>query len=68
VEDILLAVVGLNDLWFAMPLVVALSLVYAATRHELMVPILTHAVRIGLWIVVFMVVIFLILLLLSWWL
>ena len=67
-EDILLAVVGLNDLWFTMPLVVALSLVYAATRHELMVPILTHAVRIGLWIIVFMVVIFLILLLLSWWL
>jgi len=67
-ENLLLAVLGINDLWFTLPLIVAISLVYSATRHELMAPTLTHAVRIAIWIVVFMVVIFLILLLVSWWL
>ena len=28
--------------WFAIPLIIAISLVYAATRHELMEPILIH--------------------------
>ena len=50
-----------NDLWFALPLVIAVSLVYAATRHESMDPILRHAVRIGTWIVGFMVVVFVVL-------
>lgn len=50
----LLAVV---NLWYAVPLVVSVSLVCAATRHEQMGPILSHAVRFGLWIVVFMVVV-----------
>lgn len=53
-ENILLAVAGINDLWYALPLVVAVSLVYAATRHELMQPILRHALRVGVWIVGFM--------------
>lgn len=47
----LLAVVSL---WYAVPLIVSVSLVCAATRHEQMGPILNHAVRFGLWIVVFM--------------
>lgn len=42
-------------LWYAVPLIVSVSLVCAATRHEEMGPILNHAVRFGLWIVVFMV-------------
>jgi hypothetical protein len=33
------------------------SLVCAATRHEDMGPIMSHAVRFGGWIVVFMVVV-----------
>ena len=48
----LLAVV--NDLWFAVPLVVAISLVYQATRHERMSEILGGALRFGGWIAVFM--------------
>ena len=56
-----------NDMWFAVPLVVAVSLVYAATRHEQAVPILQHALRIGLWIAGFMAFFFVVLLAISWW-
>jgi len=62
-----LASLLINDLWYALPLVVAVSLVYAATRHEFMQPILVHAVRIAGWIVGFMAVVLAILLLMSWW-
>jgi len=57
---------GTNDLWYALPLIVSVSLVYAATRHEDMGPILVHSLRIGVWICGFMAVIFVVLLLLSW--
>jgi hypothetical protein len=43
-------------LWYALPLVVSVSLVCAATRHELMRPIMHHAVRFGAWVVAFMAV------------
>jgi hypothetical protein len=49
------------------PLLIAVSLVYGATRHELLVPILHHAWRTAVWMLVFMGVIFLILLALEWW-
>ncbi len=54
-----------NDWWYAVPLVIAVSLVYAATRHEQIVPILRHAVRVALWIVGFMAVVLLVLVILS---
>ena len=44
----------INRLWFVLPLLVGVSLVYAATRHEDMASILTHARRFGVWTVVFM--------------
>ena len=47
-------------MWYAVPLIVSISLVYGATRHELMRPILEHAVRFAAWIVVFMGVLFLV--------
>lgn len=59
----LLAVVSM---WYAVPLLVSVSLVCAATRHEDLGPILAHAVRFGIWIVVFMVVVMAILALMSW--
>ncbi len=62
----LFGALGINDLMYALPLVVSVSLVYAATRHEDIRPILTHSLRIGLWIVGFMAVIFVLLMLLSW--
>lgn len=63
----LLASLLINDFWYALPLVIAVSLVYAATRHEAMQPILVHAGRIAVWILSFMAVVFVILLLISWW-
>jgi hypothetical protein len=55
-------------LLYAVPLIIAVSLVYAATRHEQAGPILVHAARIGVWITGFMAVILVVLLLISWWL
>jgi hypothetical protein len=59
---------AVTNLLYALPLIVAVSLVYAATRHEEAVPILLHAARIGIWIFGFMAVILAVLLLISWWL
>ena len=52
-----------NQLWYAVPLVVSISLVYAATRHEQMPAILWHSLRFGTWIVAFLLGLGLIL----WW-
>ena len=41
-------------LWYALPLIVAVSLVYGATRQELMQPILHQALRFAVWVLVFM--------------
>lgn len=54
-------VAQLNQFWYAAPLVVSISLVYAATRHEHMGPILMHAARVGAWIIGFMTVVFVLL-------
>jgi hypothetical protein len=53
------------DLWYAVPAIVAISLVYAATRHENMRSIFLHAGRWMAWLVGFMAVVFVILELLS---
>jgi hypothetical protein len=55
-----------NDLWYSLPLVITVSLVYAATRHEELSAILRHATRVGAWIVGFMSVIYAVLFLVSW--
>ena len=62
----LLVFAAISQFWFSVPLIVLVSLVYAATRHELMQPILAHAARTGVWITGFMVVVFVLLTLLSW--
>ena len=54
-----------SSLWFVLPLIVSVSLVYAATRHEDVGAILSHAFRVGVWIVGFMLLIFGILYLVS---
>jgi hypothetical protein len=54
------------QLWHALPLVLAVSLVYGATRHEHLPGITAHAVRAALWLVGFLGVIFLIVLWMSW--
>lgn len=52
----LMPLLGAAILWYALPLVVSVSLVCAATRHELLRPVLHHAVRFGAWVLVFMAV------------
>jgi uncharacterized membrane protein len=54
-----------NDMWYALPLIVAVSLIYSATRHEQMRDIINGALRTGIWISGFMLALFLILFLMS---
>jgi len=54
------------DFWYAIPAIIAVSLVYAATRHEQMRPILAHAGRVAVWIVSFMLVVFVVVEFVSW--
>jgi hypothetical protein len=54
------------DLWYALPAIVAVSLVYGATRHERMGPIMIHSARVAVWIVSFMAVVFVVLELVDW--
>ncbi len=62
----LLATLVHNQLWYLLPLVVVVSLVYGATRHELIGPILHHAFKAGIWILGFMGIVFVALLFVSW--
>lgn len=66
-NDLLLAELGIRQLWYALPLVLVISLVYAATRHESMAPILRHALGCGTWIVGLMAAVVVVLLALRWW-
>lgn len=62
------AAFGSVDLWYAIPLIVAVSLVYSATRHEQPMPIMVQSLRTGVWIAGFMAVVFAILMTIAWWL
>jgi accessory gene regulator protein AgrB len=66
-DTVLLGTLGVHIFWYLLPLAVAVSLVYAATRHEAMGPILKHAVGCGAWIVGLMVLATVVLFLISWW-
>jgi hypothetical protein len=63
---LMLAAMDPLRIWFAVPIIVSVSLVYSATRHEEMGPILVHAARFAVWIVVFMAIVFAALQALSW--
>ena len=54
------------DLWYAVPAIIAVSLVYAATRHEQMRPILVHAGRVAVWITGFMLAVFVVIQFVTW--
>ncbi len=41
-----------QQIWYLLPLVVSVSLVYGATRHELPRPILYHAWHTALWMTI----------------
>jgi hypothetical protein len=48
-------------LWYSLPLIVSISLVYAATRHEAVDLILLRALRVGVLITGFSLLVFLVL-------
>jgi hypothetical protein len=54
------------DIWYALPVIIAVSLVYAATRHERMSHILAHASRVALWLAGFMFIVFVVLQFVGW--
>ncbi|MCA9176183.1 MAG: hypothetical protein KDB14_16970 [Planctomycetales bacterium] len=55
-----------NQLWYAVPLIAAISLVYGATRDEQMGPILTHAYRSVVMVAGFLLTMFGVLWIVSW--
>ena len=65
-NNLLLAAPGVNDMWYALPLVIAVSLVYSATRHEQARPIAAHSIRVGVWITGFKAVVFGLISFVSW--
>ena len=62
----LLPLAAINMMWYSLPLIVVISLVYSATRQEAMNAILAHAARLGFMIVLFMVLIMIVLAILAW--
>jgi hypothetical protein len=55
-----------GDIWYALVLIVAFSLVYTATRHERLAPILVHAGRVTVSITAFMLAVFAVLATIGW--
>ncbi len=53
-------------IWYALPIITSVSLVYAATRHEELGQIVVHAARFAVWILVFMAIVFAALQVMSW--
>ncbi len=53
----------IHRMWYLVPLLVSVSLVYGATRHERFAPILEHAIRFGVGVILFLGILFAIL----WW-
>ena len=54
-------------IWYSIPLIVVVSLVYGATRHEHLKEILIHSFRSAVWVVGFMTMIFAIIWVAGFW-
>jgi hypothetical protein len=63
----LFAAMSESKLWYLVPLLVSISMVYASTRHEHLGPIVIHAVRFAIWLLIAMAVVFVAVLLMSQW-
>lgn len=55
------------QIFYAFPLIVAIGLVYGATRHENLREILEHSIRSMVWIVTFMTVILAVIWVAGFW-
>ena len=65
-SPLLIGLAGLlPNIYYAAPLVVVISLVYGATRHEQPVEIIKHSIRSITWVVGFMAIIMLVIWLAS---
>ena len=53
-SPLLAGMTEVHQIWHAFPLIIVISLVYAATRHEINAHIVSHAVRLGAWITGFL--------------
>ena len=54
-------------IWYSIPLIIVVSLVYGATRHEYLKEIFQHALRSAIWVVGFMTMIFVIIWVAGFW-
>ena len=54
-------------IYYAIPLIVAISLVYGATRHENLKEILEHSIRSAVWVVGFMAIILAVIWIAGFW-
>ena len=57
-NNLILAAGSTARIWYSVPLVVVVSLVYGATRHEHLREILIQAFRSAVWVLTFMAAIF----------
>lgn len=65
--DILPLANSIPRLWYALPLVVVISLVYGATRHENLREIIIQSYRSMIWVVGFMAIIFAVIFIAGYW-
>ena len=63
-DELLLGSILNARFWYAVPMIIAISLVYGATRHEYVPQILKQAIKAGIWVIGFMAII-LVLILIS---
>ena len=66
-DAVLLAAATTARIWYALPLVLVVSLVYGATRHEHLLEILVHSFRSAVWLLTFMTAIFAIIWVAGYW-
>jgi hypothetical protein len=59
--DLSLLAAGWAEVWYLLPLVIIVSLVYSGTRHEEPSEILTGSARTAVWVCGFMAIIFVVL-------
>lgn len=64
-DNLLLA--AIPQIWFALPLIIVVSLVYGATRHENLPEIFAHSLRNAIWCVSFMSIIFFLIWVAGFW-
>ena len=54
-------------IWYSLPLIAVISLVYGATRHEYPKEIVVHSFRSAIWVVSFMAIIFSLIYVAGFW-